>query len=107
MLTNAGAEVVVPPLKNARLSKSRAPGASARNTTIQLIHGVGQRAWKKQVGYHQQARVENTFYRYKTLLGGRLRSRAANSQATEARLAVDVLNRMLELGAPRSQPILN
>ena len=47
-------------------------------------------------GYHQQARVENAFYRYKQLIGGRLRNRNIQAQATEVRLAVNVLNRMLD-----------
>ena len=36
---------------------------------------VGRRKWKKETRYHRQARVENTFFRYKQLIGGRLRSR--------------------------------
>ena len=39
--------------------------------------------------------------------GGRLRSRNNEAQATEVKLAVKVLNRMFELGAPLSEPILN
>jgi hypothetical protein len=30
---------------------------------------IGRRQWKKESGYHQQARVENTFFRYKTIIG--------------------------------------
>ena len=107
LLTKRGAEVVVPPLKNARLSKSKAPGARARNATVESILEFGRREWKKQAGYHQQARVENAFYRYKELIGGRLRSQNSEAQVTEVKLAVNVLNRMLELGAPRSEPIHN
>ena len=35
-------------------------------------------------------------------MGGGLRSRSAATQTTEVGLAIDVLNRMLELGAARS-----
>ena len=56
---------------------------------------------------NQQARVENAIYRYKQLIGGRLRSRNINAQTTEVRLAVNALNRMLELGTSRSEPIHN
>ena len=101
------AQVVVPPVRNARLSKSEEPGARARNTTVESIQELGRRQWKKTAGYHQQARVENTFYRYKQLTGGRLRSRNVGTQVTEAKLSIKVLNRMLELGMPRSEPILN
>ncbi len=107
LLTERGAEIIVPPTKNARVSRSGAAGARARNATVESVRELGRRQWKKQAGYHQQARVENTFYRYKQLIGGRLRSRNTEAQATEVRLAVNVLNRMLELGAARSEPIHN
>ena len=100
-------EVVVPPVKNAVLSKSESAGVGARNATVEWIHDIGRRAWKKLAGYHQQAGVENTLYRYKVIIGGRLRSRNTAAQVTEVKLAVNVLNRTLELGAPRSEPILN
>jgi transposase len=107
LLTNKGAQVVVPPVRNARLSKSEEPGARARNATVESIQELGRREWKKRAGYHQQARVENTFYRYKQLTGGRIRSRNVGTQVTEVKLSIKVLNRMLELGMPRSEPILN
>ncbi len=94
-------------MKNARLSKSKAAGAVARNATVESIRELGRREWKKQTDYHQQAHAENAFYRYKQLTGGRLRGRNNEAQATEVKLAVNVLNRMLELGAPQSEPILN
>ncbi len=107
LLTERGAEVVVPPTKNARVSRNGGAGARARNETVQAVRKLGRREWKKEAGYHQQARVENAFYRYKQFIGGRLRSRNIEAQATEVRLAVNVLNRMLELGAARSEPIHN
>ena len=107
LVTARGADVVVPPTKNARLSRSSAAGARARNATVESVRELGRREWKKRRGYYQQARVENSFYRYKQLIGGRLRGRNYAVQATEVGLAINVLNRMLELGAPRSEPIHN
>ena len=107
LLTKRGAEVVVPPTRKARISKNDTNAARARNETVEAVRELGRRQWKKQSGYHQQARVENTFYRYKQLIGGRLRSRNIVAQATEVRLAINVLNRMLDLGAARSEPIRN
>ena len=52
-----------------------------------------------------QARVENTFFRYKTILGGRLRARGAVAQVVEARIACDILNRMTALGKPESYAV--
>ena len=63
---------------------------------------IGRRRWKKEVGYHRQARVENAFFRYKSILGDRLRSRTRAAQAVESVRACNVLNRMTELGRPES-----
>ena len=66
---------------------------------------IGRRRWKKESGYHQQARVENTFFRYKSIIGDRLRARHPKSQEVEALIACNILNRMLAIGWPESFPI--
>ena len=96
-----GTTVVVPPAKTAKLSR-RNPRSSARDGTIRRISKIGRRRWKKEVGYHRQARVENAFFRYKSILGDRLRSRTRAAQAVESVLACNVLNRMTGLGRPES-----
>ena len=53
-------------------------------------------------GYHQQARVENAFFRYKSIISSGLRARTSGGRQTEARLACNVLNRITELGRPAS-----
>jgi hypothetical protein len=93
-----GAKVVVPPRKTA--TRSRRSGA--RDSTVRRVRKVGRRQWKKESGYHQQARVENTFFRYKSIIGDRLRARHPRSQEAEAVIACNILNRMAELGRPQS-----
>jgi hypothetical protein len=66
------------------------------------VKEIGRRQWKKESGYHQQARVENTFFRYKTIVGPRLRARHLESQDAEAVIACNILNRMTDLGMPES-----
>ncbi len=44
-------------------------------------------------------------FRYKTILGDRLRSRGADAQAVDARLACNILNQMTDLGRPESYAI--
>jgi len=63
---------------------------------------MGRRKWKKVSGYHRQARVENAFFRYKSILGVRLRARQPGSQVAEALIACNILNRMTCLGRPES-----
>jgi len=66
------------------------------------VKEVGRRQWKKESGYHRQARVENAFFRYKTIIGDRLRARNPQSQETEAIIACNILNRMITIGRPES-----
>ncbi len=98
-------DVVIPPRKGAALSKKTSGAAKLRNDTVRGIKQLGRRRWKKGAGYHQQGRAENTFFRYKRILGGRLRAIVAESQEREALLACNVLNRMAELGLPEPHSI--
>ena len=99
-----GARVVVPPTKTASVSR-RGPRSRARDRTIRRVKVLGRRRWKKTSSYHQQARVENAFFRYKSIVGDRLRARNAAGQRSEAVLACNLLNRMTELGRPASYRI--
>ena len=69
------------------------------------LRKIGRRRWKKESGYHRQGTVENAFFRYKLIVGDRLRARCADAQKTEALVACNVLNRMLELGRPKSRAV--
>ncbi len=97
--SDRGARVVVPPTKRATVTRQRCP---ARDKTVRRTNKIGRRRWKKESRYHRQARVENAFFRYKSIVGDRLRSRGQRAQAVEARLACNALNRMTEIGAPTS-----
>ena len=99
-----GATVVIPPARTASVSK-RGPRSRARDRTIKRVKKLGRRRWKKASGYHQQARVENAFFRYKSIIGDALRARTLGGRQTEALLACTVLNRMTELGRPISVAI--
>ena len=74
----------------------------ARDHTVRRVRKVGRRQWKKESGYHRQARVENTFIRYESIIGDRLRARHPESQEAEALIACNILNRIFELGKPKS-----
>ena len=73
---------------------------------IELVGRLGRRGWQKASGYHQQARVENGFYRYKQIVGGRLRAINLEAQTTEVSIACNVLNRMAEMGRPESHAVV-
>jgi len=97
-----GVEVVVPPSRSATRSRQRRSRSSPRDRTIMRVKEIGRRQWKKESGYHHQARVENTFFRYKSIIGDRLRARHPSSQEAEAIMACNIRNRLAGLGMPES-----
>ena len=99
-----GATVVVPPAKTARVSRRR-PRSSGRDRTVTKVQRIGRRRWKKTSRYHQQARVENAFFRYKSIIGDGLRARTPGGRAVEALLACNMLNAMIVMGRPASYAI--
>ena len=68
------ATVVIPPARTANVS-GHGPRSPARDRTITVVKQLGRRRWKKTSGYHRQSRVENTFFRYKSIIGDGLRAR--------------------------------
>ena len=58
--------------------------------------------WQKASGYNRRALAEVAIGRYKRVIGDALRSRTDARRATEVSIAVRVLNRMLDLGRPKS-----
>jgi hypothetical protein len=73
-----------------------------RDRAIMEVKEIGRRQWKKESGYHRQARVENTFFRKKTIIGEKLRTRHPNSQEAEVLMACNIINRRMGLGRPES-----
>lgn len=70
-----GATVVVPPRKDAVLSNDSATPPAQPDSHIAAIQGKGRFKWKRESGYYLQSHVENAIFRYKTVFGGRLRSK--------------------------------
>ncbi len=98
-------KIVIPPKKTAAVD-SRAKGPwCQRNDAIERIGAVGRRQWRKESGAHRQARAENGMYRYKRIIGDRLRAQHREAQKKEALIAVHVINRMTALGTPESAKI--
>jgi hypothetical protein len=97
--------IVVPPKRTAAVVPRVTGPLGQRNDAIERIAEVGRRQWRKESGAHQQARAENGMYRYKRLIGVGLRARTFDAQWREAMIGVNVLNRMTELGTPKSDAI--
>ena len=96
------ARVIVPPRSGAVPSKTAETAPTQRDQHLQLIATHGRMGWQKASGYNRRALAEATIGRFKRVIGDGLRSRTDQRQATEMTVAVAVLNRMLELGRPKS-----
>jgi hypothetical protein len=92
------AKASVPPRRTT--IQSRQPGH--RDRTVARAGEVGHRRWKKKSGDPEQPRVENIFFRYKSIIGGRLQARHPEPREAEALIKYNLLHRKFELGRPKS-----
>ena len=85
-----GATIVVPPAKTARVSP-RGPRSRVRDRTINTVKRIGRCRWKKTSRSQQQARVENAFVRYQSIIGEGLRAKTPRGRTAETLLACNIL----------------
>jgi len=97
--------VLIPPGRNARLSPKPSAALKERNRNIRSTRELGRREWHTSSGYSKRSMVENTMYRYKTIIGRSMRSRTFDGQRIEVQLASKILNRMTLLGMPDSDRV--
>ena len=96
------AAVIVPPRSTAALSETAETKPTQRDCHLQSIAEKGRMGWQKTSGYNVRSRVEAAIGRYKQVIGDGLRFRTDARCASEVAVAVQVLNRMTELGRPIS-----
>jgi hypothetical protein len=97
------AAVIIPPRASAVPSPTADTAPSQRDVHLRMIRDRGRLGWQRAVGYGRRALAETAVFRYKAIIGRRLRARTLPAQKTEARVACAVLNRMTGLGRPVSQ----
>jgi len=97
-----GADVIVPPRSTAVLSEDGETAPTQRDRHLQSITEHGRIGWQKTSGYTRRALVESAIGRLKRVIGDALRLRTDRRRTTEVAIAVHALNRMLELGRPKS-----
>src|SRR5271156_2615114 len=91
------AVVIIPPRATAVPNEST---TTQRDRHISVIEEHGRMGWQRRSGYNRRSLVETAMYRYKTVVGRRLRARTLSNQRTEAKIGCNVLNRMTTLGMP-------
>jgi hypothetical protein len=93
------AAVIIPPRATA---VAKSDSTATRDHHIATIERHGRIGWQRRSGYNRRSLVETAIYRYKTIIGRRLRARSLPNQRTEAKIGCNVLNRMTRLGMPAS-----
>jgi hypothetical protein len=96
------ADVSIPPRSTAVLSEDGETTPTQRDRHLRSIAERGRMAWQKRSGYNRRSLVEAAISRLKRVIGDALRSRTDRRRATEIAIAVHALNRMLELGRPKT-----
>jgi hypothetical protein len=102
------ADVIVPPRSTAVASDMAESTPTQRDRHIRSIAEHGRMSWQKTSGYTRRALVETAVSRFKRVMGDGVRSRTDHCRRTESlpqdrgAIAVQALNRMLELGRPKS-----
>jgi transposase len=93
-------KLVIPPEKNAVISDRDNP--TARDEHLLFIENNSRHRWQEETGYNRRSKVENTFCRYKTILGNTLHSRKFENQEIENQIGCMILNKFKSLGMPDS-----
>jgi hypothetical protein len=83
-------------------SPAAATAPTQRDRHLQLIAECDRMGRQKASGCNGRAPIESGTSRCKRVIGDTLRSRTDRRRAAEVAIAVQALNRMLELGRPKS-----
>ena len=94
---------VIPP--NLGFRPLQESDSDKRKGNIKMLDDVGRQKWQEATSYGKRSGVENTNSRYKTIIGGKLRSKDTDNQNTEVQIGVRILNRMRALGIPKGRRV--
>jgi transposase len=103
-ITERQAQPVIPPRKDAVIwqhGNCQAP-PHPRDENLRYIRKHGRKKWKRDANYHRRSLAETTMFRFKTIFGGKVRSRKFDNQAVELLLQCAALNRMIQIAKPDS-----
>ena len=68
-----------------------------------IIEEQGREKWQKQTGYSRRGVSENTFWRYKAVIGNKIHSKHDAAQKNEVHIGILVLNKFHKMGMPKSK----
>ena len=93
-------KIIIHPRSNTVVSASKKVALRQRGQHVKEIQSRGVFEWR-----YQQSKVENSFYRYKTIIGDHLKSRREDSRLVESILACNLLNQFRSMTKPQSELI--
>ena len=99
ILASKGIKAIIPPPAGSRVIKENAK--TLRDQYCNYVQNKGIHAWYVKNNYRRREKVENTFYRYKTIIGRKLMSRKWENQQAEMHLSCLILNQVTKLGMPQ------
>ena len=104
LLTDKKIKTIIPPRKGAQIKKhGNSKGRiHQRDRNIRQIRKRGRKKWKEKIKYHKRSIAETTMFRYKTIIGEKLKSRTFERQTTEIKIGCKILNIMTLAGMPES-----
>ncbi len=103
-ICDRGARPVIPPRKGASILPPRnlKDPPLTRGKIVQRIHQIGRKEWKMESNYHRRSLAETAMFRFKTIIGPKLRNRKFQNQKTEAAIGVAILNTFTAIGMPET-----
>jgi hypothetical protein len=110
-LIDRGIEPIIPPRENAVywLDENDVLLDHPRNHALRRIDEddleANRTQWKQESGYHRRSKSESTFFRWKMVHGEKMYARKIKNQQTEAAVKSAVLNRFIQIAAPRAVKI--
>jgi hypothetical protein len=102
-------KAIIPPQRNA--AKSKDSVFVTRNSKLDEIakfenYEEGRKQWKINSGYHKRSLIETQMFRFKKILGDKLKSILFEAQKIEAEIKCKILNKFTSIGMPKSEVVL-
>ena len=88
-------QAIIPP--NTGFQEAKETDFPQRLENIRVIEDKGKLSWQNLRDYGRRARVKNAMHPYKSIIGNKLRSKTFETQTTETKIAVHIVNRMAHL----------
>ena len=105
LLDDRGIKATIPTRRGSKIKQhgnTKHTPHNPRDAIVREIRARGRKKWKEENNYHRRSLSETAMFRYKQIFGDHLNARLFESQAQEAFIKCNILNKMTGLGMPKS-----